>query len=80
MIFFTRYSREEDSNHENNILKKHEIDSYREHERYVERKEERDYRDREVEYLRKERHLRQSPVHHPHASSRTEMLPDDKGI
>lgn len=74
----TRYREEEMV--ENNVMKKQEMDSYRERERYLERKEEREYRDREVEYLRKERQLRQSPVHHPHPSARADYPPEDKGV
>lgn len=79
MVFASNIRYREEEMVENSMMKKQEMDSYRERERYLERKEEREYRDREVEYLRKERQLRQSPVHHPHPSARGDYPPEDKG-
>ncbi|GFQ67879.1 DUF3736 domain-containing protein [Trichonephila clavata] len=75
-----RYNHEEESVKENNMIRKREMEIYREHERYMER-DEGDSREREIEYMRKERNLmRQSPLTSHHSSSRLESSNEEKGL
>ncbi|KFM68867.1 hypothetical protein X975_17292, partial [Stegodyphus mimosarum] len=73
-----RYVQEEGNHPENNSIRKHNADIYREQEKYLER-EEQECREREMEYLRKEQtHTRQSPLSRP-SSCRTDVSNEDKG-
>ncbi|GFU07773.1 DUF3736 domain-containing protein [Nephila pilipes] len=75
-----RYNHEEGSVKESNMHRKREIEIYREHEIYIER-DEGDSREREIEYMRKERNLmRQSPLTSHHSSSRLESSNEEKGL
>ncbi|CAL1272576.1 unnamed protein product [Larinioides sclopetarius] len=73
----SRYNTEEEDSKDSSMLRRREI--IYQHERYSER-EEGESRDREIEYMRKERNLmRQSPLNSHHSSSRLESSNEEKG-
>ncbi|XP_054722574.1 uncharacterized protein LOC129232455 [Uloborus diversus] len=74
----SRYAQEEENSSDSReMLRKREMEMYRERERY---EEERENANRELEYLRKERaHMRQSPISIPHSTTRSEMQMEEKG-